>query len=339
MNIIFPAEWHKQTFVQLTWVHRQTDFASKYNEAGACFVAIANAVSARQNLLIVCQNKKQVMQELGEIAERPTISFFECESNDVWARDHAAITVFNGAKTLLYDFRFNGWGNKFPAEKDTAITKKLFDSGVFKNCEYVDCNDFVFEGGSIESNGAGVLLTTEKCLLSKERNPQFSKAEIEKYLKEKFGAHTVLWLTHGFLAGDDTDSHIDTLARFVDENTIAYVQCCDENDLHYTELQAMEQELKNFRQQNGKPYNLIALPMTPPQFDEDGERLPATYANFLIINAAVLVPIYNCKTDAKALEILQRVFPNREVVPVDCSVLITQHGSLHCVTMQFPKKS
>lgn len=205
-----------------------------------------------------------------------------------------------------------------------------------KTVDYVDLNDFVFEGGSIESNGAGVLLTTEECLLTPTRNPQFSKSEIETYLKEKFGAHTVLWLAHGFLAGDDTDSHIDTLARFVDEHTIAYVQCCDENDLHYAELQAMEHELQAFRQPNGKPYNLIALPMTPPIFDEEGERLPATYANFLIINGAVLVPVYNCATDNEALQILQTAFPTREIVPVDCSVLITQHGSLHCVTMQFP---
>jgi agmatine/peptidylarginine deiminase len=196
----------------------------------------------------------------------------------------------------------------------------------------------VFEGGSIESNGAGVLLTTEECLLSKERNPQFSKQEIENYLKEKFGAHTVLWLSHGFLAGDDTDSHIDTLARFVDEHTIVYVQCNDENDLHYTELQAMERELHDFRMPNGKPYRLVALPMTPPIFDEDGERLPATYANFLIINTAVLVPVYNCATDAEALRILQQAFPTCEIVPIDCSVLITQHGSLHCVTMQFPER-
>lgn len=338
MSIVFPAEWHEQAFVQLTWVHKETDFASKYREAVACFVAIADAVSARQNLLIVCQSKEQVQQELGVIATRATIRFFECESNDVWARDHAAITVFNGTKPLLYDFQFNGWGKKFPAEKDTAITKQLFNSGFFNKCDYVDLNDFVLEGGSIESNGAGVLLTTEQCLLTPTRNPQFSKADIENYLKEKFGVHTVLWLAHGFLTGDDTDSHIDTLARFVDEHTIAYVQCCDENDLHYVELQAMERELQAFCMPNGKPYNLIALPMTPPIFDEDGERLPATYANFLIINTAVLVPVYNCSTDTEALRILQQAFPTREIVAIDCSVLITQHGSLHCVTMQFPER-
>lgn len=337
MPLVFPAEWHQQDFVQLTWVHLQTDFAGKYHETVACFVAIADAVSARQNLLIVCQNKEQVMSELGAIAKRTTIRFFECESNDVWARDHAAITVFSGANTLLYDFQFNGWGRKFAAEKDTAITKKLFDAGYFPHCKYVDLNDFVCEGGSIESNGAGVLLTTEQCLLTPTRNPQCSKSEIETYLKEKFGAHTVLWLAHGYLAGDDTDSHIDTLARFVDEQTIAYVQCGDENDLHYADLHAMECELQAFRMPNGEPYNLVALPMTPPIFDDYGERLPATYANFLIINGAVLVPVYNCATDNEALRTLQHIFPNREIVPVDCSVLITQHGSLHCVTMQFPE--
>lgn len=337
MNIIFPAEWQQQAFVQLTWVHRNTDFASKYSQAVECFVAIANAVSVRQNLLIVCENKAQVQQELGGIAQRKSIQFFECESNDVWARDHAAITVFRNGKPVLYDFQFNGWGKKFAAEKDTAITKQLFDGGIFANWEYEDVNNFVLEGGSVESNGQGVLLTTEQCLLTPTRNPQFTKAEVEAFLKEKFALHTVLWLAHGFLAGDDTDSHIDTLARFVDERTIAYVQCSDVADEHYAELRAMEQELQAFRTPNGEAYNLIALPMTPPIFDEDGERLPATYANFLIINSAVLLPIYNCATDKEALQILQKAFPNREIVPIDCSVLITQHGSLHCVTMQFPE--
>ncbi|MDR2963726.1 MAG: agmatine deiminase family protein [Bacteroidales bacterium] len=336
MSIIFPAEWHAQDFVQLTWVHPETDFESNYKQAVACFVKIADAISARQKLLIVCECKIRVMQELGDIAKRQSIYFFECESNDVWARDHAAITVFDEENTLLYDFRFNGWGNKFPAEKDTAITKQVFDSGFFNHARYVDLNDFVFEGGSIESNGAGVLLTTEGCLLTPTRNPQFSKADIETYLKEQFGAHTVLWLAHGYIAGDDTDSHIDTLARFVNEDTITYVQCTDVNDEHYAELQAMEKELQGFCTPQGKPYNLVPLPMTTPQFGEDGERLPATYANFLILNEAVLLPIYNCATDSEAVNIMQTAFPDREIVPIDCSVLITQHGSLHCVTMQFP---
>ncbi|HPM13722.1 MAG TPA: agmatine deiminase family protein [Bacteroidales bacterium] len=336
ISIHFPAEWHTQDLVQLTWPHEQTDFAPVYDRAVACFCTIAREISKRQRLLIVCVNKQTVINQLGDI-ELDHILFFECESNDVWARDHAAITVYHNNVPVLYDFAFNGWGKKFPAEKDTQITEKLCNSMFFTHAVRHDYSHFVFEGGAIESNGAGVLLTTEACLLSKFRNPHLQKPAIETFLKDIFGAHTVLWLTHGFLQGDDTDSHIDTLARFVDEHTICYVQCLDENDLHYKELRAMELELQSFVSQSGTKYRLVPLPMVTPCYDDEGERLPATYANFLILNNAVLLPVYNCNTDEEAIHIMQQLFPQREIVPIDCSVLIVQHGSLHCVTMQYPK--
>lgn len=330
MSIVFPAEWHKQAFVQLTWPHFDTDFAYMYTEAIDCFKNIALEISKRQQLLIVCKDITTVQKELGGI-DFSNITFVVCDSNDVWARDHGGITVFKDGKPCVYDFKFNGWGQKFEAIKDSAITKQLFEAGVFKNYDYKDLNSFVFEGGGIESNGDGVLLTTEECLLSKFRNPSHSKSEIESFLKEQFGAHTVLWLQNGYLAGDDTDSHIDTLARFTNPNTIVYVQCADKTDEHYNALQAMEKELLSFAD-----FNSIPLPMTPAIFDEDGDRIPATYANFLIINSAVLLPIYNCETDTEAIRIMKSVFPNKEIVPIDCNALIKQHGSLHCVTMQYP---
>ena len=330
-----PAEWELQDCVQLTWPHRSTDFAPVYDRAVACFVTIAREISKRQKLLIACKSKQIAIQELGNVLNE-NITFVEVDTNDVWARDHGAITVYEDDKPFLYDFTFNGWGKKFPAEKDNAITKSLFQSGFFASSNYRDLSDFVLEGGSIESDGKGVLLTTESCLLSKFRNPQFTKSEIEDFLKSTFELKKILWLSHGELAGDDTDGHIDTLARLVDENTIVYVSCIDANDMHYVDLQAMKQELEACTTIDGKSYKLIPLPMTPAIFDEDGNRIPATYANFLIMNSAVLLPIYNCETDKQAIEILQKVFPSKEIVPIDCSVLILQHGSLHCVTMQYP---
>lgn len=330
-----PAEWELQDCVQLTWPHRSTDFAPVYDRAVACFVTIAREISKRQKLLIACKSKQIAIQELGNVLNE-NITFVEVDTNDVWARDHGAITVYEDDKPFLYDFTFNGWGKKFPAEKDNAITKSLFQSGFFASSNYRDLSKFVLEGGSIESDGKGVLLTTESCLLSKFRNPKFTKSEIEDFLKSTFDLKKMLWLSHGELAGDDTDGHIDTLARLVDENTIIYVSCDDAKDMHYVDLQAMKQELKAFTTIDGKPYKLIPLPMTPAIFDEDGNRIPATYANFLIMNSAVLLPIYNCETDKQAIEILQKVFPSKEIVPIDCSVLILQHGSLHCVTMQYP---
>lgn len=332
----FPAEWERQACVQLTWPHRETDFADVYDRAVACFVNIAREISKREKLIIVCKSKQNTIDELGEVMNG-NISFVEADTNDVWARDHGAITVFEDGKPVLYDFTFNGWGQKFPAEKDDAITLQLHESGVFKSAEYRDMSHFVLEGGSIETDGRGVVLTTESCLLSKYRNPSLSKSDIEQFLMETFNVQKILWLSHGELAGDDTDGHIDTLARLVSEDTIAYVDCDDANDVHYSELQAMKRELKAFTTLDGRPYNLVPLPMASPAFDADGNRIPATYANFLIMNDAVLLPVYNCETDAQAVNTLQKIFPDKEIVPIDCSVLILQHGSLHCVTMQYPE--
>ena len=206
----------------------------------------------------------------------------------------------------------------------------------FLNGRYVNRLGFVLEGGSIESDGLGTLLTTSECLLSPNRNGQMSRDEIEEYLCSVFHLKQVLWLDHGYLAGDDTDSHVDTLARLCSPDTIAYVQCTDTQDEHYEALHQMEEQLKTFRTLNGNPYRLLALPMVD-KIEEEGERLPATYANFLIMNDAVLYPTYRQpENDQRAKEMLQVAFPHHEIVSVDCCALIKQHGSLHCVTMQYP---
>lgn len=330
---ILPAEWAEQRFVQLTWPHANTDWNYMLDEVNECFVQIAHEIIQREKLLIVCTNAVEVRKLLGNV-DFSKVTFVEIASNDTWARDHGGITVMEDGKPVIYDFAFNGWGMKFESNFDNRITRSLFEKGLFgKDVNYRDYLDFALEGGSIESDGQGTLLTTSNCLLSKYRNDK-TKQEIEDKLKELFGLKQVLWLNHGYLAGDDTDSHIDTLARLCNLDTIAYVKCEDEMDEHFDELKAMEQELKTFRTLNNKPYELIPLPMADAVY-EDGERLPATYANFLIINRAVLVPTYNSQKDNIAIEQIQKAFPEKEVVGINCLALIKQHGSLHCVTMQY----
>lgn len=239
------------------------------------------------------------------------------------------------------DFKFNGWGNKFEASKDNAINRNLFGNNYFKGT-YTDCNNYVLEGGSIEVDAQGSLLTTESCLLTPTRNPQLNKADIEIKLKRFFNVSNILWLSHGHLEGDDTDGHIDTLARLCPQGKIAYVKCYDKGDSHYESLSLMEKELQSFRQPSGEPYELVPLPLPEPVYapadeNENSERLPATYANYLIINNAVLLPVYNQpENDETAAKAIQRLFPRYEVVRIPCLPLLRQHGSLHCSTMQFP---
>lgn len=335
-RVIFPAEWYPQSAVQLTWPHKGTDWAPLLSEVIPCFVTIAKEIMKREKLLIVCPDEQEVRAVLGEVDESKII-FREMDTNDTWARDHGGISVFDGEESMVYDFTFNGWGMKFAADKDNLINRNLIYSNTFADGVIsANMQPFVLEGGSLESDGKGTLLTTAECLLSSNRNEYLDRSQIEQHLKDIFGFERILWLESGYLAGDDTDSHIDTLARFCSENTIAYVKCSDENDEHYDELLQMEEEIKAFLQTNGEPYNLIALPMA----DEviwAGDRLPATYANFLIINGAVLLPFYNSPKDEIARVALQKAFPDREVIGINCLPLIKQHGSLHCVTMQFPE--
>lgn len=333
---MLPPEWAKQQFVQLTWPHRFTDWVNMLDEVNACFASIARVVTRFQNLLIVCDKTDDVKPWLHG-ADLNRITFAEIKSDDTWARDHGGITVFEGGKRVIYDFCFNGWGKKFDADNDNLITRTLFKQEFFDaDVIYRDCNEFVLEGGSFESDGAGTILTTSACLLSAYRN-NLSRADIETRLMDYFGLERVLWLEHGYLAGDDTDSHVDTLARFCNEHTIAYVKCDDTHDEHYYELKLMEEELKQFKTKDRTPYKLIDLPMAEAVYDSD-DRLPATYANFLIINGAVLVPTYQSMLDNVAIKKLEKAFPDREIIGIDCLPLIKQHGSLHCVTMQYPEK-
>ena len=308
------AEWEPQSMVQLTWPHKDTDWAPILNEITAVYEEMAHEIRKREPLLIVDQ----------------------IPHNDTWARDHGFITVeetsfdHKSKALILLDFCFNGWGEKFEAALDNQINRQLYDQGLV-NGLYEDHLDFVLEGGSIESDGKGTIFTTECCLMAPHRNQPLTKAEIEERLKEWLGAERIVWLQHGSLLGDDTDGHIDTLVRICPDDTLLYTW----GDEDHPDLIKMERELQELRTLDGKPYRLLKLPLPRPIYD-DGDRLPATYANYLVINGAVLVPTYNQPDlDAEALRIIGEAFPDREIVGIDCRAVIKQHGSLHCCTMQY----
>jgi len=331
----FPAEWYPQSGVQLTWPHEETDWKEILPEALACFKQIAQEIAKRQRLLIVAPNVDEVKEQIKDVVDCDRVLFVQCPTNDTWARDHSPITRMDNNEPTLIDFTFNGWGMKFPANYDNLITCNLVHSKQLTGY-YLDQRLITLEGGALETDGLGTLLTTSECLLSANRNEWLAKEDMEEYLKSIFRLKQILWLNHGYLAGDDTDSHIDTLARFCSPQTIAYVKCSNSEDEHFEELSKMEDELREFTTLSGDPYELIPLPLPDPIYDGE-DRLPATYANFLIVNEAVLYPTYNQpENDLQAKKQLEKAFPGREIVGIDCRVLIKQHGSLHCVTMQYP---
>ncbi|PWE00155.1 agmatine deiminase family protein [Marinilabilia rubra] len=335
INRIFPPEWAPQDAVILAWPHDNTDWAPILQEARDCFKEIIEAIARFEDVIVLLNDEKESFP-INEFAKKENIHPVVCPTNDTWARDFGPLFIKEGDQHIGLDFRFNGWGLKFPADQDNLITSRLFASGIFsENTSRENKLNFVLEGGSLESDGNGTLLTTSECLMSTNRNGASSRDEVEKELKRSFGAQRVLWIDHGYLAGDDTDSHIDTLARFCDSETIAYVKCKDIDDDHFQALKKMEEQLQQLKTREGNPYNLVPLPMADPVFDDD-YQLPATYANFLITNGAVLVPCYNSPKDLEVKKILEPVFPGRQIIGINCRALIKQHGSLHCVTMQIP---
>ena len=388
-NYILPAEWHRQSCVQLTWPHEDTDWLPYLDDITETFVQIAKAVAHYEPLVIAAKHPDAVRAELEESLsdeEMENVRIYECDNNDTWARDHAFITLIHTAEgdgihiegaavsaapteqeaggdgihiggaavsaasteqtvrdygknavasCRLLDFRFNGWGEKFAADKDNLINRTLHARGVFAG-EHVDYDDFVLEGGSIESDGRGTVLTTSVCLMAPNRNQPLSQAEVEQVLKERLCARKIVWFDHGQLIGDDTDGHIDTIVRICPDNTLLYVGCDDENDPQYADLHALEQQLKAATDADGKPYRLLRLPMPDALYD-DGDRLPATYANFLIINGAVIVPTYaQEENDARALALVAEAFPGYDIIGIDSCTIVRQHGSIHCLTMQYP---
>ncbi len=341
-SLRLPAEWEPQDAVLIAWPHADTDWAPYLAQAEAVFLKIAEAVTRFETLIVATPQPDAVREKLNHLDR---VQVYKTVTNDTWARDFGPITVYEKGRAVLLDFTFTGWGGKFEAALDNRITAELHKQGAFGAAPLRKV-DLILEGGSIESDGEGTLLTTAECLLNPNRNAQLSKAQVEEILAGEFGLKlhppspkgggAIKWLESGWLAGDDTDAHIDTLARLCPDSTILYVQCDDPADGHFEVFQALEKELQDFRTLENRPYRLLPLPWPAAKFDADGERLPATYANYLVINGAVLVPTYSDPADCQALETVGKAFPNREIIGIDCSALILQHGSLHCVTMQIP---
>ncbi|MBE0364213.1 hypothetical protein PULV_a1801 [Pseudoalteromonas ulvae UL12] len=340
MAYTLPAEWASQDAIMFTWPHADTDWAPILSDVEPVYLALCRHILAFQSLVLVVHNE-QLKQHVSQLLtthqiDLTNVKFVVTPIDDTWARDHGPISVYqeDGSVRAL-DFTFNGWGNKFDAKRDNAINQAVFEAVLHQDAHHETIN-MVLEGGGIESDGQGTLLTTSICLLNDNRNPNMTQAEIEALLSDKLGIEHFLWLHHGHLEGDDTDSHIDTLVRLAPNNTLVYVQCDDPQDSHYTELNLMQNELRALRNKDNHAFNLVPLPWPSAKYDVNGDRLPATYANFLIINGAVLVPTYRDEHDQLALEQVAKAYPEHTVIGVDCLPLIHQFGSLHCISMQLP---
>ena len=332
---VMPAEWEKQRVVLISFPHEETDWHNTECDADlkaslSPFIRIAQAIAYGEAVYIICKDKNKIASMF---CSPRNLTFIEIPTNDTWIRDYGYISIKEDNETKLLDFTFDGWGGKFEASLDNAVNRTLHKKG-YMGTTALESTNFVLEGGSIESDGEGTILTTTACLCNPNRNTGLSKKAVEETLAQYLGAQRILWLDHGYLAGDDTDSHVDTLARFVNTETIIYVQCRNKEDEHYEALKKMEAQLKTFKTKRGKAYKLIALPMTEAIYNSEGDRLPSTYANFLISNDALIYPTYNDKSDAHVGKIFKDLFPDKEIIPVNCLKLIEQGGSLHCSTMQ-----
>lgn len=337
----FPAEWEPQSGILLAWPHAGTDWADRLAEVEETYIALVAAITRFERAVVCVPDDDVEAYARARLASARVpmdrVRFVQADYDDTWLRDSGPLTLVpaNGAgdAPCLLDFRFTGWGGKFEASRDDALVQRLRDSGIFsKNTSQTI--DFALEGGAIETDGAGTLLTTWRCL--HERHPDASREALSDRLAGWLRQDRVLWLDHGYLEGDDTDAHVDTLARFASSDAIVFQGCDDPDDAHHAELMAMAAELAALRTADGQTYRLFPLPWPRPVIDEN-RRLAASYANFLILDGAVLMPAYGDPADADAAEVMARAFPGREIVPVPCRPLIWQNGSLHCITMQLPQ--
>lgn len=335
---MLPPEWFRQFAILLTWPHPGTDWHEILSDIENVYCQLVLAILQQSNVDIIAhdaQHVQHIKDRLGTIDSTYTVRYCIAPSNDSWARDHGPLTVYSDSRWTFLSFDFNAWGGKFEFDLDNLLTPQLH-SQLYTDKVILENIPLIFEGGSIDVDGAGTLMTTSACLLTDTRNPSMSRTDYEVLFGELFGAKQTLWLEHGMLIGDDTDSHIDMLARFCSPSHIAYTACDDPNDEHFASLQAMAEELRAFKQISGEPFELTALPIPAPIYDATAQRLPASYANFLVNNQQVLVPVYNDPADAVAITRLQACFPSHIITPINCLPVIEQHGSLHCLTMQIP---
>lgn len=335
-----PAEWEPVGAVLVAWPRSDGDWEPYLDRVEPAYRRLAAALARRARLIVLADDAPAVRSSLAAAGvEEARAQVVATATNDTWTRDYGPLTVLVGDRPLLCDFTFTGWGLKYPADQDNQATRRLHAAGLLGRAP-LETVGLALEGGAIESDGAGTILTTSTCLLSPNRNPHLDRAASEACLRRHLGARRVLWLEHGHLEGDDTDAHIDTIVRLCPDGVLAYVRCDDPGDSHYADFQALEAELRRLRQADGRPYRLVPLPWCAPMHaPDDGRRLPATYANFLFLNGAVLVPTYGeAGRDAAALAAVAAACPGFAIEGVACGDLALQHGSLHCATMQIPEE-
>ncbi len=334
----FPAEWHNHTATWLSWPHKEASWPGKIDLIYPKYCEFIKAVSESELVRINIANEQMAAfakeQLLTAGVDLKYIEFFEFETNDAWCRDHGPAFIINPEtnQKAIIDWGYNAWGGKYPPfDLDDVIPTKIGERFGLQ----VYHPGIVMEGGSVDFNGKGTVLTTTACLLNENRNPHLNQQQIEEYLQNYYGVEQVLWLGDGII-GDDTDGHIDDITRFVNENTVVTLVEENKNDENYHILQENLVALKTMRLLDGKQLNIIELPMPDPVIYED-QRLPASYANFYIANAAVVVPTYRCANDERALDILQSCFPDRKVIGIDSTDIIWGLGSFHCLSQQEPE--
>lgn len=335
-----PAEWAPQGAVMLIWPHDRTDWADSLDRVEAALAAFALAITRFEWLVVVCRDKavrKRALERLiGAGCNRAALATVLVDSDDTWARDIAPIPVVDDELPLLVDCRFNGWGNRHAHDRDRAFGRNLVDAAGFATLGY-ESAPIVLEGGAIESDGAGTLLVNRPAVLDSGRNPDLDQAGAGDLFRRHFGVERTLWLDVPPLPGDDTDGHIDTLARFCSTDTIAHTAPGEGEDAASATHAALAEQVAALRTADGQRYATIPLPAPRPVRADDGTPLPATYANFLLVNGGVLVPAYADTADGTAVERLQAAFPERTVVPVPARTFLEQGGALHCLTMPLPE--
>lgn len=335
----FLPEWTYTEAVMLALPHEDTDWADILDSALDQYRRLLEALTHNGvKVLLLCRDPEEAR---GVISGCPSgmVALVRMDFNDTWTRDYGPLSVVRDGRMRALDFGFNGWGLKFASDKDNLVNLNLAGGLVMPPDVYRNQRDFVLEGGSVDTDGQGTVLTTTRCLCSPNRNGGLTKAQVSEQLNRRLGCDHVLFLDYGALIGDDTDSHVDTLARMAPDNIILFTGCRDMDDPQFEELLKMRAQLTAFRNAEGEPYNLVELPLPSPIHDPEGNRLPATYANYLVVNGTVFMPTYGQPAnDTLAMQTVRIAFPHHKVVGVDCSVLIRQHGSLHCATMQIPEK-
>ncbi len=334
---LYP-EWYPQSAVLIAWPDQHTDFATILDSIEKTYVDVVSAITRYQTVIIAVRDqqlKTHVIKRLATHQINPSqVIYVIIAYDDIWVRDIAPIAVQHNHSTQLLCFQFNAWGNQYPCHDDARFAQRFAASQVLQ--APVKTSNLILEGGAFDSNGLGELLTTASCIYDHRRN-QLDKSSIQQKITKALNTDRLIVLEHGQLVGDDTGGHIDTLARFCSSDIIAYTSCDNSNDVHYQSLKQTLNQLKQLRTAQNKPYKLIALPLPSTIFNNDQQQLPANYANFLIINNAVLVPQYRDPNDTTAINRLGKCFPQRDMIPIDSLHLISQFGSVHCMTMNYPQ--